>query len=51
MQEETDKCRKSCMKRKMGRESTFLLLESILLVSYWQVWASGIPAGDLSSET
>jgi hypothetical protein len=27
------------MKRKMGRESTFHLLESVLLVSYWQAWA------------
>jgi hypothetical protein len=30
IQEQIDKCGKSCKKRKMGRESTFHKLESIL---------------------
>jgi hypothetical protein len=51
MQEQINKCRKSCTKRKVGREPTFCELESIPLVWYLEVGASCIPVGALLSET
>jgi hypothetical protein len=43
IREQIDRCGKSCMKRKTGRESTFCELESVLLAWYQQARASGIP--------
>jgi hypothetical protein len=51
IQEQTDKCRKSCKKRKTGRESTFHELESVLLAWYHEAQTSGIPIdGNILSE-
>jgi len=37
------KCGNACKKRKTGKESTFVELETVLFTWYQQAWASNIP--------
>jgi len=41
--QQIEKCGNACKKRKTGKESTFVELETVLFTWYQQAWASNIP--------
>jgi hypothetical protein len=43
IRQQIEKCGNACKKRKTGKESTFLELETVLFTWYQQAWASNIP--------